>query len=189
MGLLSDPCDDSRLVRRETGTDRSNGGGCLQSDAHPGTEAGPPVVLTSPFLSVARGVAALSLVTHPSGVIPFRRMFHSRLPVPGCSTQHGGASHEPQSTSSPNASGLAVRAGTPQYQCGGDRLRISRAFRRGAARSCCHTGAVVQDLYERPASAGRLAHGVPREERRDGGLLRLVQHKTLTLTLQADIHG
>ena len=35
----------------------------VQSRAHPGTEADPALVLVSPYVSVARGVAAASLVT------------------------------------------------------------------------------------------------------------------------------
>jgi hypothetical protein len=44
--------------------------GCSRIDSreHPGTEAEPPLVLVSPLVSVARGVAAASLVTRPAGV-------------------------------------------------------------------------------------------------------------------------
>ena len=44
--------------------------GCMRIDSreHPGTEAEPPLVLVSPSVSVARGVAASSLVTRPAGV-------------------------------------------------------------------------------------------------------------------------
>ena len=40
----------------------------IDSREHPGTEAEPPLVLVSPLVSVARGVAASSLVTRPAGV-------------------------------------------------------------------------------------------------------------------------
>jgi len=46
------------------------GGACRVSEdshirlrVHPGTEADPPLVLVSPYVSVARGVAVTSLVT------------------------------------------------------------------------------------------------------------------------------
>ena len=48
---------------------RATSGCCrIHSCEHPGTEAVPPLVLVSPSVSVARGVAASSLVTRPAGV-------------------------------------------------------------------------------------------------------------------------
>ena len=61
----------------------------IESSGHPGTETEPPMVRVSPFVSVVRGVAAVSLVTcavrragSRLGECP-----PCRLPVPGCSSQ------------------------------------------------------------------------------------------------------
>ena len=53
----------------------------LESCEHPGTEAEPPLVLMSPFVSVARGGAAASLVTRAvdTRLIPFGRMLSNAV--------------------------------------------------------------------------------------------------------------
>jgi hypothetical protein len=59
---------ESRLIVGETGGGVDTRVVRIDSREHPGTEADPPLVLVSPLVSVARGVAASSLVTRPAGV-------------------------------------------------------------------------------------------------------------------------
>ena len=99
--------------------------------ADPGTEPDPPLVRSSPLVSVGRGFAASSLVTRRSrDVIPFRRLPSNRIPVPGGIHNVSGASDaSPPPSSSLEGPVLVCGAGPHQSERGRQRTLARRTIR------------------------------------------------------------
>ena len=112
--------DGLRTIGAPPGTEAETGTGACQ----PASKRGP------------RNASVRSLVTR-ARVIPFKRLFVVRIPVPGCFTPQQGVSNETITTSRPEAA-PPPRPVTPeadQAACRRHRLRGRRALRCRPARS------------------------------------------------------